>query len=656
MNGNGTSDAPYNNINTAKIAVRNLHRNNKYPEGGVVIKLAEGDFMPEDFLLGSHKQKYLWLQGEYDYGKENAPLVFEGDGNVRFIGGIKADLSEFEPTTEDDLIYGAGIVKYQAPEGTFAIDNLPLSGSKKPETSQVPHNATPYFSVFFDEEYMTLSRWPNEGYVTVSDVLQESSLAENKGFEITSESITQDKLNAWSDENIIIHGYWNVDYHDFGTPATVTENGLMSLYPAGENAYGETTGPVKGGNEGRRFYVENSPSELDTPGEWYIDNENDVLYFYPTKDSGEVIISTSTDNMIKADATDYITLKNIKIIGGRARGITVNNSEGFVIDGCTVNGSGTKGINISASILATVKNSHIYNTGNGGIVMVGGSRRTNGTAYPKSGRNTVINNEIHDFSKVNKCYAYGIELGGYRNVVENNEIYNAPHMAIYVGGWNLAIRYNDIHDVLTETSDMGAIYTGMGKSRRGNVIEYNYFHDLKTSSVLSEGRDISAIFMDDVSDGYTVRYNIFRDINGRAFRTNGGRDHTVTNNVFVNVHTNTLFTRSTGKKYQDAIYSDPAISSGEYRSFTEYPHLTNLLEDDPIEPKYNVFKDNYSYGEIIDLRLAASGIDDVRDYMVNELGCEFENSTKIDRETCAEILLNDYSRFGIDFSKIGVKQ
>ena len=659
--GDGSKEKPFATINEAKFAARIVQKESGYPEDGIVIKIAEGDYMPESFVDSSHPEQYLWLQPKSDNGQEGAPLVFEGAGDVRIIGGIKADLeNNFVPTVETDLVYGENIVKYQAPKGTFSVESLPLSGTSKPNSEFIDYDATPYFSVLFNEEYMTLARWPDNGYATISEVFDEGYLdmenkTDHRGFEFTSDLITDEKLKQWENENIMIHGYWDVDFLDFGTPACVTEKGLKSLYPADYSTeFSINRGPSNDNLTDRRFYVENSPSELDMPGEWYIDNVNDVLYFYPPKENGEVIISTIKTPVVHLDGVKHVTLKNLKILGGRNYGIAFSGCNNIVIDDCTVNGSGLVGIDARSTSRTTIKNSEILNTGTGGINLWGGTRRLDDSGNPVVGGNIAINNKIHDYSRVDKCYAYALSLSGYKNTARNNEIYNGEHAAVYLSGWDLEFSYNDIHNVLSEASDMGAIYYGKSKSRRGNIIEYNYFHDLKTSSKLGDGKDISAVFMDDVSDGYIVRYNIFENIDGRAFRTNGGRDHTVTNNVFLNTYINSYFTRTAGPKYEAYIIGDPVIANNEHRLFTEYPHLPELLEDDPIEPKYNVFKNNFTYGHTYDLITDGGKEQPTRDYMVNYLSCDFVDSEIIDSEMYEKIMADDYSDFGINFSNIGI--
>ena len=55
--------------------------------------------------------------------------------------------------------------------------------------------------------------------------------------------------------------------------------------------------------EGQRFMAYNLLEELDSPGEWYIDREKEILYFYPTCDikDTDMMISQLSEPIIKVE-------------------------------------------------------------------------------------------------------------------------------------------------------------------------------------------------------------------------------------------------------------------------------------------------------------------------------------------------------------------
>lgn len=99
------------------------------------------------------------------------------------------------------------------------------------------------------------------------------------------------------------------------------------------------------------------------------------------------------------------------------------------------------------------------------------------------------------------------------------------------GGNDNIIEYNEIYDVMNEAGDMAALYCGRSLVARGNIIRGNIIHDIYTDS---DASSIHAVYFDDSYSGQTVTGNIFYNIQEEAVFVNGGRDNTITNNIFVN--------------------------------------------------------------------------------------------------------------------------
>ena len=57
--------------------------------------------------------------------------------------------------------------------------------------------------------------------------------------------------------------------------------------------------------------------ELDMPGEWFIDRNTNILYYYPQEDDDEIAISTKTFNAFNLNNVSFVnfeglTFKNIR--------------------------------------------------------------------------------------------------------------------------------------------------------------------------------------------------------------------------------------------------------------------------------------------------------------------------------------------------------
>ena len=90
------------------------------------------------------------------------------------------------------------------------------------------------------------------------------------------------------------------------------------------------------------------------------------------------------------------------------------------------------------------------------------------------------------------------------------------------------IEYNEIYNVCMETQDCAAIYTGYSFTGRGNVIRYNYIHDIGQPDTHTHG-----IYFDSSYSGQTVYGNIFENTGYTGLKAGSGRDNVIVNNIFI---------------------------------------------------------------------------------------------------------------------------
>lgn len=637
-------------MTAARRYIRTNNAEYGYPEGGITVKIKEGDYFATDaFALTSQ-----------DSGTEEAPIVWEAEGRVRIIGGIKLDMADF---TEDEDGYGYYSYSTGSPD-TFAVSSMPVTGASTAYITS-SYNSTPYFPLLFNGKYQTLARYPNDGYDTIKSVQNVGDISTGDGFEFTPD-LGADRLAGWKSEpNLCVQGYWGTDYTDLGTPAYVTENGTIKAnYPSGKT-------PLAG----QRYYAYNAFCEMDADGEYYIDNSTGTVHFVNELDlSGEVIVGTNTTSLMSLNNVSNLTIKGIEFTGGRKNGISITGSSNIRIEDCTISGVNGVGIYTENVNSLTVTGCEIAYTGSGGIRLKGGN-----FANLVRGNNVISNNVIHDFSKVKKTYAPAVSVTGYANTVINNTIYNGEHEAITISGNDNIISSNDISSVVKEASDMGAIYVGKNKALRGNQITNNYIHDLATDSVLANGTDIQAIFLDDLADGYTISGNIFANIEGRGVKLAGGRDNTITGNVFVNCGVSNTLVTAIGlvnpEKYIEQINADTLITSGAYKEapYSKYPHLSELDFTEEYKagttipivgtvigrhypewmyPMYNNISGNYAYGTVTDIDFSTYNND-----LLNITGDERYNtttgSTTLNSSEFRNFAGGDYSYGDIDLGNIG---
>ncbi len=231
----------------------------------------------------------------------------------------------------------------------------------------------------------------------------------------------------------------------------------------------------------------------------------------------------------------------------------------------------------------------IYDVATGAISISGGDRKT-----LTPGGNYATNNYIHHYCRVIGI-GCAISISGVGNRVAHNHIHDAPHHAINFSGNEHIIEFNEIHDVLKETDDAGAIYSGRDWTFRGNVIKHNYIHHIKGPGGWALG-----VYFDDNYSSALVYGNVFYKA-GVAVHIGGGRDCIVENNIFVESQESVnigvrdrKWLRHPGhrmyEKLEEVNYDKPPYS-------TKYPKLAAILDDgDPGFPAGNVIVRNVSYG------------------------------------------------------------
>ena len=238
---------------------------------------------------------------------------------------------------------------------------------------------------------------------------------------------------------------------------------------------------------------------------------------------------------------DYLTLDGFTFEGTRGDAISISGSHNTVTNCVIKNIAGTAMyINGYENL---IQSNEITRTGRAGIHVTGGDTET-----LTPGNNRVDNNYIHDWSEIYQTYQPAVTLSGVGNICSHNEICDSPHEAITYSGNNHIIEYNKISRVCKLSSDAAAIYAGLSWTWYGNVIRYNLIEDLGTDGYIPSG-----IYWDDGLSGQTAYGNLLLNVPGFSFQIGGGRDHTVYNNLAVNMTGNNVVMWNYDSRSIDAI-------------------------------------------------------------------------------------------------------
>ncbi len=567
----GGVEGPFRTPERAREAVHALRASGKWPGGGVIVYLAEGTY---------ELTKTLHLTAS-ESGTKDAPLLWRpvpGD-RVRLVGGKR--ILRFRPVNDPAILKRLDILhRREIVAASLRLQNIWDTGALNPRgfgRETFPAG----LEIFCNGKPMTLSRWPNEGWAKIAGTDDAERSFRYDG----------DRSRRWTDlSDIWVHGYWDRDRAD-------SFERIQSIDPDTQTITTREPHGVYGYKTGQRFYFLNILEELDSPGEWYLDRRTTLLYFWPPEpiEKCEVMASLLETPLIRLENASYVTFRGMTMEVARGNAVEITGGAGNRIAGCTIRNTGNHGVVIRGGRNNGVQSCEISETGESGIILEGGDRRT-----LKPAGNFADNNHIHHFSRWVRTGCPAIALSGVGNRVTHNYIHDAPHSGVQFEGNDHLLEYNEIGAVCRETVDAGAVYSGRSWTMRGNVIRYNYFHDISGTG----GGGAMAVYLDDAFSGTMIYGNIFLRASRAAF-IGGGRDNTVENNIFVrcepSVH---IDGRGTGHAKENM------ARGGDWRMYEEldamdyrrppyskrYPKLLTIAADDPALPMGNVIARNISSG------------------------------------------------------------
>lgn len=334
------------------------------------------------------------------------------------------------------------------------------------------------------------------------------------------------------------------------------------------------------------YYFENALEMLDQPGEWYLDETANTLYYKPR--TGEdmttatvvapmvetvlAVAGTSTSSQagylwfqgltfahstymrpsqygfLDGQAGQYnlsATADNKQYVGRPAAGVSVTNANHLHFEGNLFTQMAATGLDfVSGTHDDTIIGNAFTDVG-GSAVSVGKFTADETTEYHVP-YNPTDKNEICTRDTVKDNYIDNVttEIQGACGIVagypayidiEHNEIANTGYTGISVGfGWTSAVNammsnkidYNNVHNVTQIMADGASLYTLSNQGPASEML-YNYLHDYSTSQWADYGDN--GIYLDEQTAGYTVEHNLMLNAPTNVVRNVNGTD-TVTDN------------------------------------------------------------------------------------------------------------------------------
>lgn len=488
------TDGPFKTINRAKIAIRALKQQKEF-KCKVTVTLASGIYYLDQSLT------FNLLDSGFP-GKE---VLWQGEpgGNVIVSGGIPLDCEKGN--------------------GQIWECNLPLPPSRNTvfDPGRIKGDA-PNFQFYVDGQMLQLARWPDQGWSHIRLPLDQR----------TKFSVMETLPNFSGDIRAAqIHIFPGNDWYDqyVGLDSANLQSNSITL--ASPVAY-----PL---SSGRRFYIRNHPSFLDSPGEWFFNKADSKLFFIPLKEQiPQDVIVSSLSNILIADNVRFFTIKNIRFQHSTGSAIVLKDCYSFVLDSLDICCVGGNGVEIKNGQSVQLINSVIHQVGAGGVDVSGGNFKT----LQKSDH-YIFNNHIYNISNVLLTLTPSIELSGVGVHVFHNLLEYGPGIGVLISGNEHNVEKNELKNFCMQTSDCGAFYSGRNWSWRDNKIKNNYIADIigygmksvdveKNKVIYASPDGARGVYLDDGASGFEVTGNIFVNAGFMALQIGGGRDNFISNNYF----------------------------------------------------------------------------------------------------------------------------
>lgn len=502
VSGDGSLGHPYKTLEKAKDIVQHM---SKTAYSRITIYLRQGTYFSSDTIT---------FESE-DSGTASCPIIYSSYPNeVAVLTGAQTiPSSKFKKVTDSVILNRLPNDAVRTNLVTLNLSDLGIDEGTIQATGFGVEDSDVIAPVelFFDHIPMTLSRWPNDSFTTISAIVSDR----------TFEYGPLSQPNSWKfNSDMWVCGYFVASgWGDCSFNITELNTKLHQLTTDMAPTYGYNL-------VGKNFYFYNILEEIDMPGEYYIDRETHNFYFYPPYDlsQGVVTLSVSANTLIEAHHLSYTHFNNLIMEGTRNSGINITDSSTFItLDGCVIRDIGKTGLFFNEVTNCTLRNSEVKYTGKGGLYIYGGNRETLAPSNI-----VVYNNHLTDVNRIWKTYNSGITIVasvGCR--ISHNLIHKSPHTAILFGGNDILIDHNEIYNVTQETDDAGAIYSGRDYTYGGTRICNNYIHDGRSEVTFC---GTSGIYLDDGMSSAFVHGNIISDFH-QGMVLGGGRNHVITENV-----------------------------------------------------------------------------------------------------------------------------
>jgi len=562
----GKTDGPFASLAKAQAAVREL-KQKKAPSQLITVLVRGGKYYLAEKVV---------FRGE-DSGSRDFPITYKAYGEEKPIlsGGRK--ITGWKP-------YKGKILKTEVPYvngRTWKFRQLFLDGQRQIRARYPkPDPKNPLYGGWEFVAGPPVRRNTYGAWEFVTPPTIDSNEGGGSSFIYKEGAINHHWAKPSDGEVLCFPGGWNSDYFpieriDENSRTIYLTRQPRDLYP--EPWFGYSI-PF---SRGDRFRVENLLEDLDQPGEWCLDSEEGVLYFWPpsgTINPADEIVFPVLDTLIDIQGASWLDISGFTLTettggddlhhlwvdgfgpmypraGWNYVGDTLHmqNAEHCIIENNHFDAVGGNAIYLERyNSHNSIRRNEIGYAGTNGISLLGNYFPVGSMVamlhgkQPMPAYNEVVDNYIHHVGVFNK-YVAGIYLGvSDGNLIAHNRIEDVPHHAISLGvngfGRNI-VEYNEIHRTSMEIAETSAINLWMDHAhsdeRVGHIIRYNLMTDAEGVSTDPEGHfrmpdgSASGIYLDNNASNSMIYGNIIVRASSSGVYSHGGKNNFVENNIIV---------------------------------------------------------------------------------------------------------------------------
>lgn len=344
----------------------------------------------------------------------------------------------------------------------------------------------------------TRARLPNAGYYEIEAALSETSFRYKEGH-----------IERWQnldDVEVVVFHSWNESRFRI-LELDGAKRAISFRDPKARHGIGWT-----GAGGPNRYYIENVLEGLQWPGEWYLDRKAGKLYYWPTEDlETSVVVAPILQQLLRVegDAEADGWVEHLHFCG-----LTFSDTdwslpeEGYPDCGDVGDIVEPSALTFTGVRHCVFEDNRIRNTGTYGLELNGYGNRVEGNEIYDTGGGGILTRNLHPehnwftYNHIHHCglvypSAVGINIDEGGGTIAHNRIHDITHSGVYTRHWATATQPRERRN-----------------QEQGLVIEYNEIYNVATNI-----NDAAGIFVRDAN--IVIRNNVIHDVYAGGSRCPG---------------------------------------------------------------------------------------------------------------------------------------